>query len=60
MRFVRYDDAAAFDRHLRVWVKQVQREARPRFPGEAMALFAAVLELDRVVFERVDDGGGYV
>jgi len=32
----------------------------PRFPGEAMALFAAFLELDRVVFERVDDDGGYV
>jgi len=43
-----------------VWVAQVQREMLPRFPGEAMALFAAFLELDRVVFERVDDDGGYV
>lgn len=25
-----------------------------------MALFAALLELDRVVFERVNDNGGYV
>jgi hypothetical protein len=43
-----------------VWVTQVQREVLPRFPGEAMALLAAFLDLDRVVFERVDDDGGYV
>jgi hypothetical protein len=59
-RFVRYEDAAAFGRDLQVWVMQVQREVLPRFPGEAMELFAAFLELDRVVFERVDDDGGYV
>jgi hypothetical protein len=59
-RFVRYDDAAAFGRDLLVWVTQVQREVLPRFPGEAMALLAAFLDLDRVVFERVDDDGGYV
>jgi hypothetical protein len=59
-RFVRYQDAAAFGRELDVWVTQVQREVLPSFPGEAMALFAAFLELDRVVFERVDDDGGYV
>lgn len=59
-RFVRYQDAAAFGRDLDVWVAQVQREVLPRYPGEAMALFAAFLDLDRVVFERVDDDGGYV
>ena len=59
-RFVRYEDAAAFGRDLLVWVTQVQREVLPRFPGEAMALLAAFLDLDRVVFERVDDDGGYV
>ena len=60
VRFVSYQDAAAFGRQLDVWVAQVQREVLPRFPSEAMALFAAFLELDRVVFERVDDDGGYV
>lgn len=59
-RFVRHQDAAAFGRDLDVWVAQVQREVLPRFPEEAMALFAAFLDLDRVVFERVDDDGGYV
>ncbi|MFY9510284.1 MAG: DUF6880 family protein [Rubrivivax sp.] len=59
-RFVRYEDAAAFGRDLLVWVTQVQREVLPRFPGEAMALLAAFLDLDRVAFERVDDDGGYV
>lgn len=59
-RLFAYQDAAAFGRELDVWVAQVQREALPRFPGEAMALFAAFVELDRVVFERVDDDGGYV
>jgi hypothetical protein len=59
-RFVRPKDAAAFGRDLLVWVTQVQREVLPRFPGEAMALLAAFLDLDRVVFERVDDDGGYV
>jgi len=59
-RFVRFQDAAAFGRELDVWIAQVQREVLPRFPSEAMALFAAFLELDRVVFERVDDDGGYV
>lgn len=59
-RFVRYQDAAAFGRELDVWIAQVQREVLPRFPSDAMALFAAFLELDRVVFERVDDDGGYV
>ncbi len=59
-RFVQHDDAAAFGQGLDVWVAQVQREVLPRFPKEAMALFAAFLELDRVVFERVDDDGGCV
>jgi hypothetical protein len=59
-RFVRHEDAAAFGRDLLVWVTQVQREVLPRSPGEAMALLAAFLDLDRVVFERVDDDGGYV
>ncbi|MFG6443293.1 DUF6880 family protein [Roseateles sp. LKC17W] len=59
-RFVRYEGAAAFGKDLVVWVTQVQREVLPCFPGEAMALLAAFLELDRVVFERVDDDGGYV
>lgn len=59
-RFVRHQDAAALGRYLDVWVAQVQREVLPRYPGEAMALFAAFLDLDRVVFERVDDDGGYV
>ena len=59
-RFVAYQDAAAFGRELDVWVAQVQREVLPRFPGEALALFAAFVELDRVVFEGVDDDGGYV
>ncbi len=59
-RFVRYHDAAAFGHELDVWVRQVQREVLPSFPGEAMALFAGFLELDRVVLERVDDDGGYV
>jgi hypothetical protein len=58
--FVAYKETAAFGRDLDVWVAQVQREVLPRFPGEAMGLFAALLELDRVVFERVDDDGGYV
>lgn len=59
-RFVGYRDAASFGRELDTWVAQVEREVLPRFPGEAMALFAAFLEMDRVVFERVDDAGGYV
>lgn len=59
-RFVRHQDAAAFGRDLDVWVAQVQREVLPRFPGDAMTLFAAFLDVDRVVFERVDDDGGYV
>jgi len=59
-RFVAYKDAAAFGHDLDTWVAQVEREVLPRFPGEAMALFAAFLEIDRVVFERVDDDGGYV
>jgi hypothetical protein len=58
-RFVAYNDAA-FGRELDVWIAQVQREVLPRFPDEAMAMFAAFVELDRVVFERVDDDGGYV
>ena len=52
-RYVRYQDAGAFGRELDVWVAQVQREMLPRFPGEAMVLFAALLEL-------VDDDGGHV
>lgn len=59
-RFVACQDAAAFGRELDVWVAQVQREVLPRFPGEAMALAAAFVELDRVVFEGIDDDGGYV
>lgn len=59
-RFVGYRDAAKFGRDLDTWVSQVEREVLPRFPGEAMALFAAFLAMDRVVFERVDDDGGYV
>jgi len=59
-RFVAYKDAAGFGRELDAWIAQVQREVLPRFPSDAMALFAAFLELDRVVFERVDDDGGYV
>lgn len=59
-RLVGHKDAAAFGRELDVWVTQVQREVQPSFPAEAMALIAAFLELDRVVFERVDDDGGYV
>lgn len=59
-QFVGYREAAAFGWELDVWVAQVQRELLPRFPREAMALFAAFIELDRVVFERVDDDGGYV
>jgi hypothetical protein len=59
-RYVAYQDAATFGRELDVWVAQVQREVLPRFPDEAMAMFAAFVELDRVVFEGVDDDGGYV
>lgn len=59
-RYVGYQDAAAFGRELDVWVAQVQREVLPRFPDEAMAMLAAFVELDRVVFEGVDDDGGYV
>jgi len=59
-RPVRYQNAGAFGRELDVWVAQVEREVLPRFPVEAMALFAAFIALDRVVFERVDDDGGYV
>lgn len=59
-RFVAYKDAAGFGRELDAWITQVKREVLPRFPAEAMALFAAFLELDRMVFERVDDDGGYV
>lgn len=59
-QWIRYQDARAFGRELDVWIAQVQREVLPRFPDEAMALFAAFLELDSVVFERVDDDGGYV
>lgn len=59
-RFVGYQDAPAFGQELDTWVAQVEREVLPRFPGEAMALFAAFLEFDHVVFERVDDDGGYV
>ncbi len=59
-RFVRCQDASAFGRELNVWVTQVRREVLPRFPGESMVLFAAFLDLDHVVFERVDDDGGYV
>ena len=59
-RWVRYQGVAAFGQELDVWVAQVQREVLPRFPLEAMGLFAALLELDKVVFERVDDDGGHV
>lgn len=59
-RYVRLQDASAFGRELDVWVMQVQREVLPRFPAEAMMLFAAFIELDRVAFERVDDDGGNV
>lgn len=59
-RFVGYEHAAAFGRELDNWVTQVQREVLPHFPVEAMTLFEAFLDLDRVVFERVDDDGGYV
>jgi hypothetical protein len=59
-RLVRHRDAAAFGRDLDVWIAQVQREVLPRFPEEAMALFAAFLDVDRVVFEQVDNDGGYV
>jgi len=59
-RYIRHQDAGAFGRDLDVWVAQVEREMLPRFPVEAMALFAAFIALDRVVFERVDDDGGYV
>ena len=59
-RWVRYQGVAAFGQELDVWVAQVQREVLPRFPLAAMRLFAAFLELDKVVFERVDDDGGHV
>lgn len=59
-RWVRYQGVAAFGQELDVWVAQVQREVLPRFPLEAMRLLAAFLELDKVVFERVDDDGGHV
>jgi hypothetical protein len=59
-RSIRYQDAGAFGRELDVWVAQVQREMLPRFPGEAMKLCAAFMELDVRVFENVDDDGGYV
>jgi len=59
-RYVRLQDASAFGQELDVWVVQVQREVLPRFPAEAMTLFAAFIELDKIVFERVDDDGGYV
>lgn len=59
-RFVGYRDAARFGRDLATWVSQVEREVLPRFPAEAMALLTAFLKMDRVVFERVDDDGGYV
>ncbi len=59
-RVVRCQDAAAFGRELDVWVAQVQREVMPSFPGAALALSAAFLALDRVVFGRVDDGGGCI
>lgn len=59
-RFVGYRDAARFGRDLDTWVSQVEREVLPRYPTEAMALLSAFLEMDRVVFERVDDDGGYV
>lgn len=59
-RYVRLQDASAFGQQLDVWVVQVQREVLPRFPAEAMTLFAAFIELDKIVFERVDDDGGYV
>ena len=59
-RYVRYQDAGAFGRELDVWVAQVHREMLPRFPAEAMKLVAAFMELDKLVFERVDDDGGHV
>ena len=59
-RYVRLQDASAFGQELDVWVVQVQREVLPRFPAEAMTLFAAFIALDKIVFERVDDDGGYV
>ena len=59
-RYVRHHDAADFGHQLDVWVSQVQREVLPRFPAEAMTLFAAFLDLDRVMFERVDDDGCYI
>jgi len=59
-RYVHYQDAAAFSRELDAWVAQVEREVLPRFSVEAMALFAAFIALDRLVFERVDDDGGFV
>ena len=59
-RYVQYQDAGAFGRELDMWVAQVQREMLPRFPAEAMKLFAAFMELDTLVFEHVDDDSGHV
>lgn len=59
-RTIGWRDADAFGRELDLWVTQVQREALPRFPAEAMKLFESFLSLDGVVFERVDDDGGAI
>jgi hypothetical protein len=59
-RYIGWRDSSAFGRDLNEWVTQVQRETLPKFPGEAMKLFEAFLDLDTVVFERVDDDGGNV
>lgn len=60
VRFVRFPDAPAFGHDLDVWISQVEREVLPRFPAVAMELFSAYLCMDDVVFEQVDDDGGYV
>ncbi len=59
-RFVSHRDAAALGQELFTWVAQVEREVVGRFPCHAMTLLEAFLDLDRPLFERVDDDGGCI
>jgi len=59
-RYVRLEAASAFSHELTVWLSQVEREVMPQFPLKALALLQAFIELDKLLFERVDDSGADV
>ena len=59
-RYIRLQETGEFERELSVWLREVEREVLPHCPRVALALFEAFIELDQVLFNRVDDSGGEV